>query len=243
VSVRVLVLAVVLIGCNADIDEPWELDHDRIIAVRAEPPGIEPGEQAQIDVLLGYEALPVEERSPDFAQVVSPESLANTLSFDGAHWVVTAPSEARINQARGELGLLPDAPVPLRIGIAVAWPTPVASPEGMNGFAATKVVWLGQEGINPPINGLSIGGVEPEVGAEIVFSKDETVKTRLSVEADDGSDIVNWLTSCGTMHDFDLATSAYVTVGAEDRVEGQFALVLRDELGGVSWRVWSCRAE
>ncbi len=238
---RLLVLAIVATGCNTDIDEPWELDHDRIIAVRAEPPAILPGETSQLDTLLGYEVGPVEVKSPDFAQVITPGSLADTVSFNGTHWVVTAPSEERLAQVRTELGLPAGEPVQLRVGVAVAWPTEVMSPEG-NGFGAIKSVFLGREGINPPILGLTIDGVEPAADAEIVFSTDETVETRLFVEADDQSDIVNWLTSCGTMHDFDLH-AAYVTVAAEDRVEGQLALVLRDSLGGVSWRVWPCRAE
>lgn len=242
-------IALVAGACNADIDEQWELDHDRIIAVRAEPPGIMPGEVSRIDMLLGFETLPVAQRGPDFVTVVSPASLSDIVTFDGMDWIVTAPSAERIDQARGELGLLPDAPVPLQIGAAVAWPTPVVSPEG-NGFAAVKVVWLGAEYVNPPINGLLIGGAEaPPAGEEIVFAKTPvgaatTVKTRLFVEADDESDIVNWLSSCGTMHDFDLH-AAYVTVQEEedDRTEGELALVLRDELGGVTWRWWPCRAE
>lgn len=233
-------------ACNADIDEPWELDHDRIIAVRAEPPGIEPGETSTLTLLLGYETLPVEVKRPDFAQVVQPMSLANTVRFDGDNWIVTAPDDTALAAARTELGLEADAPVPLLVGVAVAWPTPVMSPEG-NGFAATKTVWLGKETINPPMNGLMIGGVEaPPEDIELVFpsgvDEENLPKTRMSVEADEVSDIVNWLASCGTMHDFDLP-SAYITVGPEDRREGQLALILRDELGGVSWRVWPCRAE
>lgn len=235
-------VAIAVVGCNSDIDEPWELDHDRIIAVRAEPPSIEPGETSRIDLLLGYETLPTEEKRPDFVTVVSPESLANTVRFDGSDWIVTAPSAERLAAARAELRIDdPEAPVPLRLGIAIAWPTPVMSPEG-NGFGATKVVWLGREGLNPPMNGLTIGGVEPAPDAEIVFPKTMGVKTLLHVEADDQMDIVNWLSSCGNVHDFDLH-EAYVTYETEDRTEGQFAIVLRDPLGGVTWRVWNCRVE
>jgi hypothetical protein len=244
---KLLALAALLIGCNADIDEQWELDHDRIIAIRAEPPRIEAGETSVIEMLLGYEVMSVEVKKPDFAQVVAPASLASALSFDGARWIVTAPSEETLAAVRAELGLEPDAPVPLQIGVAVAWPTPVMSPEGMNGFAGTKTVWLGQEGLNPPMNGLVIGDVEaPPEGTEIVFPKQvgsaSPPKTWLVVEADAQRDIINWLSSCGTVHDFDLPR-AYVTVDDEDRTEGQLALVLRDELGGVTWRVWPCRAE
>jgi hypothetical protein len=247
---RLAVLAVTalgLVGCNVDIDEPWELDHDRIIAVRAEPPGIQSGETSRLDVLLGYEELPLEVKRPDVAQVVSPQSLADLVRFDGTDWVVTAPSEERIAAARAELMIEGDAPVPLVLGIGVAWPTPVMSP--MQGFGATKTVWLGVEYVNPTINGLTIDGAEPPTeDVTLVFAKAKgsaapPPRTALFVEADDQRDIVNWLTSCGTMHDFDLSASAYITVEEEDRTEGQFALVLRDELGGVSWRYWNCRAE
>jgi hypothetical protein len=54
--------------------------------------------------------------------------------------------------------------------------------------------------------------------------------------------IVNWLTSCGEMHDFDLH-SAYLTVGPDDPQEGELAVILRDERGGVAWRVWPIRSE
>ncbi len=244
---KLVLVSALLIACNADIDEQWELDHDRIIAVRAEPPGIEPGETSVIEMLLGYEVMGVEVKKPDFAQVVSPMSLADTLAFDGARWVVTAPSEERIAAARAELGLEAEAPVPLQIGVAVAWPTPVMGPDGMNGFAGTKVAWLGKEGLNPPMNGLTIADAEaPPEGTELVFPKQvgsaSPPKTWVSVEADAQSDIINWLSSCGTVHDFDLPR-AYITVEDEDRTEGQFALVLRDELGGVTWRIWPCRAE
>jgi len=245
-----------LVGCNDDIDQPWELDHDRIIAVRAEPPAIEPGETSTIDVLVGYEKLEAEpnknaeQKRPDFVSVVTPMSLADTVRFDGDHWIVTAPSEARMAAVRAELGLRDDEPIELRLGIAVAWPNKVMSPDP-RGFGAIKTVWLGREGINPLLNGITLDGVEmPADQTEIVFPKGDmgkdamgkAIKTRLAVEADEETDIINWLSSCGEVHDFDLPSS-YVTFSTEDRTEGQFALVLRDPLGGVSWRVWNCRVE
>lgn len=240
--VAIVLMALALVACTSDVDEPWELDHDRIIAVRAEPPGIMPGETSRLDVLLGYETMPTEQKTPDAAQVVSPASLAGTLVRDDSGWVVTAPSAEAIAAARTELGLEADAPVPLVIGVGVAWPTPVTSPTG-NGFAATKTVLLGVESDNPEITGLTIGGTEPpDAGEEIVISAAIDAETRLTVDADDTTDIVNWLSSCGTMHDFDLA-KAYITVEEEDRREGELALVLRNERGGVTWRVWPCRAE
>ena len=71
------------------------------------------------------------------------------------------------------------------------------------------------------------------VGIEVDFP--------LSVEAVEADD-VNWLTSCGTMHDFDLP-QAYLRVELEDPVAGELAVIRRDERGGVVWRVWPIRAE
>lgn len=230
-------LVIVLVGCNSDLDEPWQLEHDRIIAVRATPPRILPGEQSTIDLLLGFETGPVAERGPDLATVVSPMSLADTLEV--GTWQVTAPSEAKLAAVRTELGLPDGAPVPLQIGVAVAWPTPVASPDGRN-FGATKTIWLGESATNPELTGMLINGNDAPAGTEIVVPKED--KVPLYVEADDSVDIVNWLTSCGEMHDFDLH-SAYLMVLPDQPQEGELAVVKRDDRGGVTWRVWPIRAE
>jgi hypothetical protein len=237
---RALAIAVLSLGaCGADVDEPWQLAHDRIIAVRAEPPRIAPGEQSTIDLLVGFKNQPAAERAPDIAMVQSPTSLGDLMTQSGDAWVVTAPTEERLAAARSELGLMPDAPVPLSVGVAAAWPNPVMSPNPA-GFGALKTVWLGDTGTNPTLEGLTVDGVDVPAGQEIVVAKDTEI--RLFVEADDTVQIVNWLTSCGEMHDFDLH-SAYLTVGPDDPQEGELAVILRDERGGVAWRVWPIRSE
>ena len=236
----VLFFAVLSVAaCNADVDEPWQLAHDRIIAVRAEPPRIAPGEQSTIDLLVGFAEQPAAEKSPDFAMVVSPPSLSDLMAPGDGKWVVTAPPEERLAAARSELGLPPGAPVPLQIGVAAAWPNPVMSPNDA-GFGGLKTVWLGESVTNPTLEGLTINGVEVPAGEAIVVAKD--TKIPLYVEADDEVQIVNWLTSCGEMHDFDLH-SAYLTVGPEDPQEGELAVVVRDPSGGVAWRVWPITSE
>ncbi|HUS30890.1 MAG TPA: hypothetical protein VMZ53_20405 [Kofleriaceae bacterium] len=236
---RAALLVLVVAGCAADIDEPWELDHDRIIAVRAEPPGILAGQQSKLDMLVGFKASPVAERAPDFAQVVSPMSLADLVHNDGmGGWVVDAPTDERLAAVRAELKLSATDPVPLRIGIAAAWPTPVVSPMG-NGFGAVKTVLLGLSVSNPALDGMMINGADPGTTDLVVPAMG---KTPLFVQADDEVNIVNWLTSAGTMHDFDLH-SAYLTFEPEDMTEGQLCVVLRDPFGGVAWRFWSLRAE
>jgi hypothetical protein len=181
--------------------------------------------------------MPVVERAPDLARVVAPMSLADTLAPSGGSWIVTAPSEERLAAARTELGLPAGAPVPLQVGVAVMWPYEVASVDGRT-FGAVKTVFLGETATNPELTGMLINNTEP--GAELVVPKED--KVPLFVEADDQVDIVNWLTSCGEMHDFDLH-KAYLKVPPETPQEGQLAVVMRDDRGGVSWRVWPIRAE
>jgi hypothetical protein len=218
-------------GCTGDLDPPWQLDHDRIIAVRATPPGIVAGDKSTIDSLLGAKGGPTRVAAPEEAAVLSPTSLSDVLAFDGTSWVVTSPSEERLAQARTELTLAADAPVPLRVGVSYAGRT----------LTATKVVFLGQPASNPSLVSMNmkIDGA-PAGSAEIVV--EPLAKVPLSIDASDDDFDVTWLTSCGTMHDFDLP-NAYLKVEEDDPTSGELAVVVRDAGTGVSWNVWPIHAE
>jgi hypothetical protein len=157
-------------------------------------------------------------------------SLASALTNDNGRWIVTRPDDAALEAARAELMLMPGTPVPLQVGVSY---------NGMDLFAL-KVVTLGEARSNPSIDSATINGELLNTKTDLVI--DAAVETPLSV---DGSleDDVNWLTSVGTMHDFDLPTSAYLTVDDDDLLEGELALVFRDARGGVTWRVWPLKAE
>jgi hypothetical protein len=214
------------IGCTGDLDPPWQLDHDRIIAVRASPPGIAAGETSMLDALLGAKGAPTRVAPPELAAVASPASLSDVLAFDGTGWVVTAPSEQRLARARAELTLPADAPVPLRVDVSYAGQT----------LVATKTIELGRAASNPSLVSMNmkIDGA-PASSAEIVV--EPLVKVPLSIDADDAQFDVTWLTSCGTMHDFDLP-NAYLMVEADDPTTGELAVIVRDAGSGVAWSVW-----
>lgn len=237
---RIVVLVALLSsGCFDDVDRIWELDHDRIIAVRATPPRIQSGEQATLDALIGKKGASPSEEVPAVAMVVSPESLASTLSFTGGAWVVTAPEEEQLAAARTELGLEADAPVPLVVG--VAFPASVfPSGEIAEGLAATKTVWLGDTAENPVLAPAEVNGVDATMMPEIVVPKGVDVRLRVPFEVTEVD--VNWLTSCGTMYDYDLP-AAYLRVEDDDSHEGDLAVVVRTDEGGVAWHVWPIRAE
>jgi hypothetical protein len=216
-------------ACVGDLDPPWQLDHDRIVAVRATPPGITAGATSTIDALLGQKGGKTHVASPELAQVISPQSLSDALAFQGGVWVVTAPGDDRLAAARTELRLAPGTPVPLQVSVAYA----------NQALLATKTILLGQAADNPALVNVMLDG-KPASTSEIVVAK--LVPVPLSIDADDETDDVVWLTSCGTMHDFDLP-KAHLEVEADDPDAGELAVVLRDAHAGVAWSVWAIRAE
>jgi hypothetical protein len=218
-----------LSACAGESDPPWQLDHDRIVAVRATPPGLAAGDRATLDALLAAKGGKTSVAVPELATVVSPASLAGALGFSGGAWVVTAPSEAQLAAARAELKLDPGAPVPLVVGVSYA----------SGALVATKAIALGAPAPNPTLTSVMLDA-RPAGTAELVIGK--LVDVPLAIDVDDEDYDVTWLTSCGTMHDFDLPR-AYLTVEADDPVAGELAVVLRDAKGGVAWNVWPIRAE
>jgi hypothetical protein len=226
---RALVLAIVIAGCGGDIDPAWQLDHDRIIAVRATPNRIASGEVADIDALLGRAGEPPLEVVPATATVISPMVLRGALAMQGPRWTVTAPDAVQLAAARTELGLAADAPVPLRLRVTFA-----ELPK-----TGLKIVWLGEHADNPVLDPILVDGMDAKAMAALSVGAE--VDVPLKVNFDD-SYVVNWLTSCGTMHDFDLP-NAYLRVEPEDPKSGSLAVVVRDELGGVAWHVWPITAQ
>jgi len=228
--VKRLLLAVFLVGCAGDLDPQWQLDHDRIVALRAEPPGIAAGEQSVISGLISLKDVGTMEAAPEAAIVASPQSMAGVVTFDSGRWVVTAPTEDRIAAARNELGLAPDAPVPVIIGVSYAQQT----------LLATKTVTLGMALQNPQLGDVLIGGA-PAPAADVVVPA--TGDVTLSTAIDNDTQDINWLTSVGEMHDFDLSDARLTLADDDDRSTGSLAVVVRDEVGGATWRVWPIRKQ
>lgn len=218
-------------ACTDELDEPWELTHARVLAVRATPPAIEPGERATLDALLLTDSR-TELAAPDAAQVLSPTSLTDLIGRADGVWTVTAPSAARLAVARAELALPADAPVPLVIQTS------------FGERSATKALLLGATAANPSLSDVAVGGAfrEPDPApdpAPLALPRDRDVA--LSVAASP-TDSVTWLASTGTVIDFDLPR-ATLKLEADDPATGELVVILRDAGGGVSWRTWPLRVE
>ncbi|MGE0395182.1 MAG: hypothetical protein AB7T06_00545 [Kofleriaceae bacterium] len=240
-----LVLAALLVlgGCIDAIDPRWTLDHDHVVAMRTSKPGLLPGESALIDALVAHEDGPATIEEPiEAAGVTTAPTLEGAIYTDGGRWYVYGPSEATLAIVRTELGLAPGEPVPLDIYAAFAR----ADGEPM---IAKKRVWLGTDLHNPAPPVASMDGSEmpavvtegPRAGLapEIVVPANTDVYFATTVNP---AWRVNWLSSCGTLFQDDVATS-FLRVLDEDSHEGELAVVVRDPDGGVAWRVWPLRTE
>lgn len=227
---RYLVL-LCLVGCVDPVDQRWELDHEHVVAVRATPPRIMPGERAKIDALLAHADAAPSVASPASAipRVEDGDPLAGLVTYDGG-WYVTAPSEDVLAQIRARDGLAADAPVPLPVVMAF----PAAKSDEY--LYATKTIYLGASGANPSAPAMAIDGQLASDQISVPMQRDVYVSVNVEAGAR-----VNWLTSCGSLFQDDVST-AFLRVLPEDEPAGDLAVVIRDAFGGVAWQVWPITA-
>lgn len=189
--------------------EAWQLDQDRVVAVRATPPGVAPGEHAFIDALIAHADGPTTIEIPS-VMTAAHSPLFEAVNFIFDHWEVIGPDEDALVAAREELGLAPGAPVPLDV-------TVIFGPLSGAHFTTHKQIWLGASAANPPLPALAI---DP-----IAVDRD----LALSAAATD----VRWLTSCGTLHAADEPTAI---LRIDEPCTGELAVVVRDGAGGTVWQ-------
>jgi hypothetical protein len=212
---------IALAACSGDIDAQWQLAHERIIAVRATPPHILPGETSTLDVFVGHTGSGVQVEPPDDASVLSPVELTTNLS--GATF--TAPGGTLLDQIRGELGLGSNDPVPVEVQIEA------------DTFEALKTIYVGDSADNPTLDDLMIDNAAPPADMTTTITVPGNVDVPLTIPNDPTVYNINWLTSCGTMNDFDL-NDAFLNVAPTDTQDGQLGIVMRDQSGGVVWAYW-----
>lgn len=222
----VATLMLVSVGCN-DVVLPWQLDHDRVIAVRATPPHIPADGRSSLDVLVTTVADGPEVVTPMMAALVPGEVAipVSVVAEDGG-FAVVAPDADAIAAARVALDLPADSPVPIKVAVTVE----VAG----NQLAALKTVYLGDERDNPVLGDVMLGDEPARDGVVVPIAVD----VDLSVAADETDD-VDWLTSFGDLTDF---TDLVATFRAEEPDDGQVTVVVRDQQGGVVWGTWNVSA-
>jgi hypothetical protein len=234
-SAFVVAVVATLAACE-DTTPVWELDNDRIIAVRATPPHVPAGARASLDALVTRAGIGPTEAVPMLAAAVPmrpdlpvPAALAAAVVTEAGAWSVVAPDEPTLAALRTELGLMPGAPVPVLVGLTFEF---AAGP-----LAATKTVILGDLVDNPTLGEVTVAGVAAADG--MMIPADTNVV--LHATAAD-TDEVDWLTSVGDLGDADDADATLLHDTAADPprpTSGHLAVVKRDATIGVTWGYWT----
>lgn len=226
----VAVVMVSLVGCIEPVDARWQLDHSHVIAARATPPRIMPGETAVLDALVAHDGALTAIAIPTLAATpAAPAELEAMVKLEAGNWTLTAPDAERIASSKPAMGIPTDAPLP--VDVVMTFP----APDGKTHYVK-KTVWLGERAAHPVVPALTIGGAP--AGSELVVPRSEDVYVSLDVPSEMR---VNWFTSCGSLFQDDVAT-AFLRVLPEDRCDGELAVVVRAPDGGVAWQVWPIRA-
>lgn len=79
-----------IVGC-AEVAQPFELDHPRVMAVRVDPPAVAAGGTARVEVLITDQGGP---RVAPFAEVAVAVPFGATVGRDDRGWFVTAGQTA-----------------------------------------------------------------------------------------------------------------------------------------------------
>lgn len=211
----VLALAVLVTGCLDPLDPPWSLSHDHVVAVRASTPALMPGERAQLDALVAHADGPLTVDTPLEAAVIAGP--ARVYAEAGAWWI-EAPADLAI-----------DAPVAVDIYLAFG--------REDDPMYAKKRVLLGAAATNPVAPLARMDGAPMSDTDALIVPRATDVYLSTTV---DPAWRVNWLSSCGTLFQDDVATS-FLRVQDGDSTQGELAVVVRAPNGGVAWRVWSIR--
>ena len=220
-------------GCVPSTDPVWQLNHDRLVAVRATPPHVVAGEIAALDALVSHKGAPTDVEQPlgAIAAPGTPDALGGLVQLDAGMWDVHGTDDATLVGVRAIYGLPDGAPVPL--DVVMQFPA-------SNGIMldAKKTVWLGDSQANPSdVGNVTLAGVPLTPPLVVPIGVDIPLATDT-----DPANGVQWLSSCGTLHDSD-EHAAVLHVQPKDPLQGELALVVRDPLGGVAWQVWPISAK
>jgi len=215
-----------LVACAPGPVEPeaWQLDQDRVVAVRVTPPGIVAGEHALVDALLAHADGPTTIATPS-AMTAAGSPLYTAVNFLFDHYEVIGPDDTALADARTELGLVPGAPIPFELAVFFG-------PLSGDHFDTHKQMWLGETAANPTLPAITIGGAAPD--AQIAIA------TGHEIELTAATDDVRWLTSCGTLRDSEVPRAILV---ADASCDGELVVVIRDDRGGTVWQVWPLRSQ
>lgn len=222
-------------GCAGDVAEPYQLEHARILAVRAEPAQLGPGDVATLQALFtDSSAVPRLAAPAELEVSLPPEldrpelvALRGLLSRTAGGYQLHAPDAATLAQVRTALGVPADQPLTLTLDVQVR------SADGV--LRAQKQVRLGSTVANPAPPGLMVAG--DQIAGDTTLRVAAGAETALTVSAPPDMATVRWFSSAGELRGY-TQPAAWLTTDAQDAAaSGHLAVVIRDVAGGVAWRV------
>lgn len=204
--------------------EAWQLDQDRVIAVRAMPPGLAPGEHGLVDALIAHAGGPTTIETP-YSLNAAHSPLSGTVNYLFDHFELIAPDEATLADARTQLGIAPGAPIPLEVEADFETHT----------FITQRTVLLGDQLDNADLGAITIAGEPAGSKTMISLARDSVI----SLSAEMGT--VRWLTSCGELAESDEPAAVLHTRAP---CTGELVVVGRDPATtGTAWRVFALAVE
>lgn len=224
----IVAFVMLAIGC-ADVTEPYELAHARVIAVRTEPAALAPGEAGTVAALVTGVDGPRVVAAADVAVNVPPELAPFvTVARSPDAWTVVAPPAAQLAGLRAALQIPAAEPIAVPLTITTT----------VDGVALVAHKWTVVDATapNPTIAGVALDGVAAPVLHAAAGST-----PRLSVTHDAGPDaVVRWLSSVGELAQYQ---SADATLDAAAPARGAIVVVVRDARGGVAWQIVPAEVE
>ena len=223
---RSLYAALFVTAACADVPQPFELDHARVLAVRIDPPAIPPGGTARIEVLITDSSSSPRVAGPELVEIRLPPELGGAgdryLARTDAGWQVSAPDTATIDALRRQAALAPDAPLVLPLEIEV---------ETLDArLHATKTFAIGTPATTPLAPTILLDGS----GGPLIARRETTAV--LSVAAPDPAHDYRWFSSIGDLTGF---TREEAELDPSGEGSGAIVVVERDQAGGTAWTIAS----
>jgi hypothetical protein len=221
-----------LVACDAD-SGPSELDRARVLAVRVSPAHLAPDQVASIDVLVGSDDGRVAEVAPTSVSLaVAGPPLDGMISRADQGWQVACPPEQALAELRGAFEIDEGDPIPVQLEVDVE-----VDGEPLD---ATKVVVLGSASDDPALAGIDVSGADTDDDRTLVLGAGDLVGIAADGATGETELSYAWYSSVG---EIDLYESEAATLTAAGPKTGQLVLVVRDQLGGVTWSWLDVRVE
>lgn len=204
-KIKMLATCLILSAC-ADLPTAAELSEPQILALTADPPGIAPGEESRLGVV-----------------VAAPEGL---LTPARVSWTLPDPKGAILIQSDGWSVVAPDNGDRVYIRADVT----VELDDGTT-LLGYRTMLIGEAQAQPTITDMRVDGERIDTGQTLQLSQ-ATHELTLDVAPPAGEDaIFSWFSNVGELTRYRRSPAFFETADAED---GTLVVVYRDGKGGIA---------